>query len=513
MSAKDPLPLAQWSAEALAEQLFKRVPEPHRQPCAERIKANNVNGKAIIEMVRDAARPGYHLKDHATFKQIFGEGDDWSKWPSITAVRNPELAMHSFIMGIINENASVVVKETQQKIFTIIDPTSRALEYDAYYSPNESWCIASGEVTTVEAGHGGGNHVTGFYVAPSGWMRLALNVLDDGSKNFKGEEWTSWQKAYHGTRGSNVESIVRSGLMQPGAVVGGVKIENVHGAAGAKGGKVPIYATPSIEYASHYIYTKSKGDDQNANASQHQKLMDDLEAVDIADGDVDISSGLTWENMVGIENSFAQFVFEVRVRPGSYRVQGNTIGRWPRKGDYKGPYPKTSFLPYDERCPSAILEWLIEDSRDIICTGVMIRQLPVNLKAQMESRIEHMRKLTGFTDKDGGARPRNYGTPDGAPNGVRWEWNNAPSSGNTLGYGDDLPWVKYDPEISAMIENSYQQYQRYAFIGKPEGAPGPYCIHFGTEWDPEAKHKPEQRRADADKKQEWRRRAIRRVAL
>ena len=37
-----------------------------------------------------------------------------------------------------------------------------------------------------------------------------------------------------------------------------------------------------------------------------------------------------------------------------------------------------------------------------------------------------------------------------------------------------------------MIENSYQQYQRYAFIGKPEGAPGPYCIHFGTEWDLDA---------------------------
>ena len=68
-------------------------------------------------------------------------------------------------------------------------------------------------------------------------------------------------------------------------------------------------------------------------------------------------------------------------------------------------------------------------------------------------------------------------------------------------------------EISAIIEAAYLACQRFVFLGKPHLAPGPYAIHFGTEWHPEATHGPEQRRADGDKKQDWRRRTIRRVAL
>jgi hypothetical protein len=72
---------------------------------------------------------------------------------------------------------------------------------------------------------------------------------------------------------------------------------------------------------------------------------------------------------------------------------------------------------------------------------------------------------------------------------------------------------RYAPEVSAIIEAAYLAYQRFVFLGQPPGAPGPYAIHFGTEWRSDATHGPEQRRADGDKKQDWRRRTIRRVAL
>ena len=65
---------------------------------------------------------------------------------------------------------------------------------------------------------------------------------------------------------------------------------------------------------------------------------------------------------------------------------------------------------------------------------------------------------------------------------------------------------------SKVIEDAYQSYQRFGFIGKPADAPGPYFIDFGNECDAELEHRPEQRRADSDKEQAWRRRAVCRVA-
>jgi len=103
-----------------------------------------------------------------------------------------------------------------------------------------------------------------------------------------------------------------------------------------------------------------------------------------------------------------------------------------------------------------------------------------------------------------------------------WQYN---GSDRTLSYADSAEnlWTSYDASTSTLIEEAYLQYQRFVFIGQPSGAPGPYAIHFGREWDesvkvtPQEGHtpcvlKPEQRRADADKEQGWRRRAVRRVA-
>lgn len=77
-----------------------------------------------------------------------------------------------------------------------------------------------------------------------------------------------------------------------------------------------------------------------------------------------------------------------------------------------------------------------------------------------------------------------------------------------------MEWKQFDPETSELIEKAYMQYQRFVFIGAPAGAPAPYAIHFGKEWNPDKSDKnPEQRRADANKEQEWRRRAVRRMPV
>jgi len=516
----DPSTLASWDATQLAMHLVRNLPEELRGPCSDRIKANGVSGAEVLKMIRDLSTPGSKpLKQHPTFKRIFDkewDGENWRKWGHAKMqVRNADMAMTNFLMALLNENASVVVSKAQQRIFEIIDQKFRNYEFDAFYDPRESWCIASGTEALVQADNGG-QHIAGFYTAPCGWQRLALQVLDDGSKDFKGDEWLTWHKAYHGTRGAVVKSIVTNGLMQPGAVVNGLKVVGLHGSVGAKGDKKPIYVSPCLEYSAHHIYTAAHKEDA------HRDVAKKFEAVDIADPPADGkdlppspegSTGMTFQDVVAAESTYAQFVFEVRVKPGSYRVQGNTVGSWPMKGQYNGPAPKTTFMPYDDCCQSDLLEWLVEDCRHVVCTGVMIRQLPHTLKQQTEYRIQSLKRLTDWTDEEGARRPRDWGVPEGYTGKVQWLVNMEPGSGDTLSYDPTLTWEPYAPETSAIIEAAYQQYQRFVFIGTPSGAPGPYCIHFGRQWLRESSHEPQQRRADADKEQAWRQRSVRRVPL
>jgi hypothetical protein len=549
MAARDPV---NWSPESLADYLIKGLPDGLREPCKARIISNGVTGQALVNMICELSKPGSgKIQDHATFKQIFDsewKEDAWCHWGGVlTSVRSAESAMTNFFMKLINENASVVVAKAQKRIFEIINPRVRAYEFDAYYAVGEAWCIASGQQALVRSQNGGGQHMVGFYNAPEGWQRLALQVLDDGSKNFKGNEWEQWHKAYHGTRGEAVKSIVDNGLMQPGAVVGGVKVETLHGAAGAKGDKKPIYLSPCLEYSAHHVFTSARHDEVIKMGALH--LSDPIEAPLLPEkakaGVGDAShSGLSFADVVAAENTFAQFVFEVRVRPGSFTVQGNTIWSWPIRGEYHGPSPKSTFMQYDETCHSDLLEWLVLDPKDVVCTGVMIRQLPHSLLDDSINRERYMRQLTGWDEAAGSQRPRTWGKGCAGelPNGVAWEYNNEPSNGQTQSYADGLRWERYAPEIiprsptmpeqhacahhgarslphryapevSAIIEAAYLAYQRFVFLGQPQGAPGPYAIHFGTEWRSDATHGPEQRRADGDKKQDWRRRTIRRVAL
>jgi hypothetical protein len=310
-------------------------------------------------------------------------------------------------------------------------------------------------------------------VAPEGWMRFALKV--DGVEK---EEWTNWHKAYHGTAGANVKSIIQNGLrIHPDQ-------KGQHGGTGEH-----IYVSPSIEYCSHYVYTDS-GD---------QKIEKDSEGESLIDWDT-----LSKAGVFDGTGKFAQYVFEVRVRPGAYKVQGNTLhtSLW-----------ENWFIEFDTNCNSRNLEWLIDKSDNLIVTGVMVRELPCGPKEWVSSKLQTMKGIVGWDDAaKKPTRPRNHG---GAGPGEKaaWEYNN--SGKHTLDRSDSgaAAWKRYETSVSEVIEGAYQSYQRFVFIGRPaRNADGPaYFIDFGDLCDPQLEEGPEQRRADADKEQACRRRAVRRV--
>lgn len=147
---------------------------------------------------------------------------------------------------------------------------------------------------------------------------------------------------------------------------------------------------------------------------------------------------------------FAQWVFEVRVRPGSYRVQGNTLGGnlWGEDGERKWG------LEYDKCVSRLNLEWLITREEDIVCTAVMMRDIPCDPEEYNRRRFAEMKRHVGW-DGERATRPRDYG---GVGPGVaaRWEYNNAPAHGSTLSYSDAAPWKAYSDHDSKVIEDAYQ---------------------------------------------------------
>lgn len=392
----------------------------------------------------------------------------------------------------------MVVAQTKAMVFDVVGQQNRERGFDCFYALDEQWCIACGREEPKTYGKENVQTIHGSYTSPHGWLRIAVKIDEElKRRGIEPEEWPQWHKAYHGTAGGNVKSIIDKGLM-----VG----DGRHGKAGA-GGKSVIYCTPSVEYAAHFLYTKDNeiqidGEkDDRPNREQER----DGSSSHIACG---------WGEMIDAlcaGGCHAQFVFEVRVRPASYRVQGNTLGGklWP---DFE---LREKRLPFDKFCPQRSLEWIVEDPKDIFITGVMIRQLNVTPKEYNEARIREMMEHVLWDEKTKApGRPRDFGAArSGEP--VAWEYNNSPKS--SLSTSADMPWVRYSPETSAMIEVAYQEYQRFVFIGTPTGAPGPYCIDFMGMCDPSLKKDdgtlmmPLQRRADPDKEQAWRRRAVRRV--
>lgn len=178
------------------------------------------------------------------------------------------------------------------------------------------------------------------YFKPTGWLRWGLTVEDF-------ERVKSWPVCYHGTAKDSVLSILMQGLRRPGEE--GVAV--VHGQAFSSTGR-SIYASPSIEYAAFPVY------------AQFFELA---------------------------ENHWAQVAFQCRVKPGSFRQHPGTLFSkyWPPG------------LRFDRNFPSLDrLEWLVEDSADIVVCGLMIREFGAAADPQLYGTL-----ATQVT-ADGGIRKR-----------------------------------------------------------------------------------------------------------
>eukprot|EP00746_Dinoflagellata_sp_MGD_P067352 gnl/MRDRNA2_/MRDRNA2_27800_c0_seq1.p1 gnl/MRDRNA2_/MRDRNA2_27800_c0~~gnl/MRDRNA2_/MRDRNA2_27800_c0_seq1.p1 ORF type:complete len:1284 (+),score=275.08 gnl/MRDRNA2_/MRDRNA2_27800_c0_seq1:98-3853(+) len=165
--------------------------------------------------------------------------------------------------------------------------------------------------STVE-GHRGGKP----YYKPSGWVRFGLKRQAFNS------QYKDWCVAYHGTKSASALKILFSGLKRPGE--NGVQIAHgqVHSETGAS-----IYLSPSIEYSAFPCYAQL----------------------------FELSP-----------NHWAQLVLLCRVRPGSFKEAPGTLTsnkHWPQG------------LPMDCNFPgNKGLEWLVEDSADIMVYGLMVRE-------------------------------------------------------------------------------------------------------------------------------------------
>jgi hypothetical protein len=496
--ALTPYVIMTWNPVQLADMLFTTLPEmrnghPHPMLLKEKIKArvlqHKVTGKDVWTMICELNQPGKAetVTHHPTFVKLFEDtGQDFSQ--AATGVRDHRTYIMTLLKKLGMANTSAAMEGAEKMIFSddIIPAKFRSPSFDCFYPHGEQWMVQCGLTKAVTYSSkigrpGEGRHGRhGCHVSPCGWTRLALQPP-------KHVDWETWHKAYHGTAMMNVKSIQEKGLVMPA--------KSLHGSAGANGKKI-IYASPSIEYSAHYLYTSET---KAAAHSDDAASFDELASK--------ISLGEDCPGVIESGGTYVQYVFEVRVKPDGYHCQGNTLGSslWPNK-----------LIEFDTVASSRNLEWLIEDENNILVTGVLLRQLSCSPKKFNQDRLAKMKEHVGWDDAEGKAkRPRNFGVPAGVP--AAWEYNGSDGVHQPLTTGEDNKWVRYSPELSAVIESAYQDYQRFVYLGQPEGAPGPYFIDFGKECEdqnygwPKTRGWPEQRRADADKEQLWRRRTVRRV--
>jgi len=164
-------------------------------------------------------------------------------------------------------------------------------------------------LTPSKYGYRGGRS----YYKPVGWIRYSIKHDDF-------DRYQDWCIAYHGTKSKNAAKILAEGLRSPTS-----KKDVAHGQAGGTGST--IYLSPCIEYAAHPVY------------SQLVELDDD---------------------------HWAQLVLECRVRPESFRTQGNTLSE-------KHWHPS---IPFDQyRSVGSNVEWLVERPDAVLVSGLMVREL------------------------------------------------------------------------------------------------------------------------------------------
>lgn len=488
--------ISKWDTEKTAVMFEEGLPEVYdedpkalKTKIGGRIRQLNLDGAKLLDVMRLTNVPDQpHLEEQPLFSKLFEGTDDLFK-KAVTNVRGAHAFANVFFKKIML--SSTLVSAEGKKLLSEDMNEFRDAAYDALYASDERWGIAVGKPSffeyTSKVCRPGDNAkaIHGFHICPSGWIKLALKPYKHFGKSDQEDMFRTWHKAYHGTDVKNVQKIMSDRLRIPK--------ESIHGTAGANGKNV-IYCSPCIEYSAHHVFTG------------HAKLgpADAQMFSDMSSKKCDLSSPGH-----ALHQQHVQCVFEVRVHPDKYRVQGNTLSKtlWPNW-----------FLEFDTTCNSKSLEWIIEDEDDIEVTGILIRELACSPNEWNEQRVARMEKIVGWQwDAKGeiesglrtgkALRQRNH---DGVPPGqAKWQWNSVDATKDTLSRDSSFPWTDYLSEVSEVLEEAYLSYQQYCFIGQPSGSPGPYYIDFQG-WC-EGTGAPIQKRADADNQQAWRQRAVRRV--
>jgi hypothetical protein len=174
--------------------------------------------------------------------------------------------------------------------------------YDEEYPADARWCMFRGGLP---------------YYAPAGWRRIGVHV-----PGFE-ERFSDWPVAYHGTDAANVLSLLQHGLLNPGRRTSdGRLVDSKHGKAyvDRQTGQIPIYTSPSIEYAALYSRPLELG-----------------------------------------PGRYAKVVLQLRVRPDAFRVKPFTVQAWPHD------------VQLDDFFENAKIEWLFDSPEDVLIYGIMIR--------------------------------------------------------------------------------------------------------------------------------------------
>jgi len=178
------------------------------------------------------------------------------------------------------------------------------------------------------------------YFKPKGWVKRRVKVDEE-----RWAEIQSWPIVWHGTKLKHAAQIAFTGLRRRGE--GGAPAS--HGQRGS-GTKKSIYVSPALGLASHPVYAQL----------------------------FEMSPGL-----------WGQVVLQCKIRPGSWKVQGNTLGgfrHWPRDVRLDPNFETNQDL-----------EYLCEDPDDLTVVGLMHRQLG----AQADSSI-YGDLVTQVRDQSGG---------------------------------------------------------------------------------------------------------------
>ena len=160
------------------------------------------------------------------------------------------------------------------------------------------------------------------YVIPRGWVRLGLYI--DAALETSQNIWDEWIVTFHGTSTTAAQSILQTRQF---CLPGDVLIDGTR--LGIRPGHIPdkrhIYTSPSIAYSSLPVY----------------------------------SSAYAFHSSITNEDHEAQIALQCRQKPGTFKVQGETIGAKSKR--------ICSFIPNEK------IEYFTEARAALVAYGLLIK--------------------------------------------------------------------------------------------------------------------------------------------